>query len=170
MKHFPASWGSFLGELAQWGGLSIAARRAFLDGLRPGLPIDAAARDPALLELADAGLLAAAAGPGSLRIDPRLAGFHQLMKALERHPVFASPGGLGQASLSGPDQATLCAYLSEHYSPRERSALHQSIALLPNDLPRVARLVSSVEWLEEFLGREASEPARRMVRFFMEQR
>ncbi len=162
MKHFPASWGSFLAELAPWGGLSIAARRAFLDGLRPGLPVDAAARDPAILELTDAGFLAAAAGPGSLRIDPRFAGFHQMMKALEKHPVFASPGG--------PDQAALCAYLSEHYSPRERSALHQSIALLPNDLPRVARLVSSVEWLEEFLGREASEPARRMVRFFMEQR
>ncbi|MCX7038941.1 MAG: helicase-associated domain-containing protein, partial [Spirochaetes bacterium] len=79
-----------------------------------------------------------------------------------RHPVFASPGG--------PDQAALCAYLSEHYSPRERSTLHESIALLPHDLPRVARLVSSVEWLEEFLGREASEPARRMVRFFMERR
>ncbi len=170
MKHFPASWGSFLGELARWGGLSIAARRAFLDGLRPGLPFDAGARDPAILELADAGFLVAVARPGSLVIDPRLAGFHQLMKALERHSVFARLGVLGQASSSGPDQATLCAYISEHYSPRERSALHQSIALLPNDLPRVARLVSSVEWLEEFLAREASEPARRMVRFFMEQR
>jgi hypothetical protein len=162
MNHFPASWCSFLAELAPWGGLSIAARRAFLDGLRPGLPVDASARDPAILELADAGFLAASAGPGSLRIDPRFAGFHQVMKALERHPVFASPGG--------PDQTALCAYLSEHYSPRERSALHESIALLPNDLPRVARLVSSVEWLEEFLGREASDPAQRMVRFFMNQR
>lgn len=162
MNHFPSSWDGFLGALALWGGLSIAARRAFLDGLRPGLPVDAAARDPSILELRDAGFLSPAASPGALRIDPGLAGFHQLMKAMEKHPVFARPGG--------PDQAVLCAYLAEHYSARERSALHESIALLPNDLPRVARLVSSVEWLEDFLAREGTQPAHPMLRFFMEQR
>jgi hypothetical protein len=162
MKHFPSSWDGFLGELALWGGQSIAARRAFLDGLRPGLAVDAASRDPSILELRDAGFLSPAASPGALRIDPGLAGFHQLMKAMEKHPVFARP--------VGPDQAVLCAYLAEHYSARERSALHESIALLPNDLPRVARLVSSVEWLENFLAREGTQPAHPMLRFFMEQR
>ena len=162
MKHFPSSWDGFLGALALWGGLSIAARRAFLDGLRPGLAVDAAARDPSILELRDAGFLSPAASLGALRIDPGLAGFHQLMKAMEKHPVFARP--------VGPDQAVLCAYLAEHYSARERSALHESIALLPNDLPRVARLVSSVEWLENFLAREGTQPAHPMLRFFMEQR
>lgn len=162
MKHFPSSWEKFLHELAQWGGISTTARRAFLDGLRPGMTLDGDTRSPAIDELCDSAFLDRAAASSGLRINEQLTAFHQLMKALEAHPVFAGS--------AGPDQATLCAYLAEHYSPAERSAMHHSIALLPNDLPRVARLVSSVEWLEEFLARQPGGPAREVVRFFMDQR
>ena len=162
MKHFPSSWETFFGQVALWGGLSAAARRAFLDGLRPGLSLAAAPGSPAVDELRGAGFLSDSQGSTAVRIDEALVGFHQMMKALEAHPLFVGP--------VGPDQPALCSYLAEHYSQKERSALHESIALLPNDLPRVARLVSSVEWLEEFLAREKSEPARDLVRFFMEQR
>jgi hypothetical protein len=162
MKHFPSSWETFVEQLARWGGLSAAARQAFLDGFRPGLSLAADTRSAAVDELRGAGFLADAERSTTVRIDETLTGFHQMMKGLEEHPVF-----VGRA---GPDQQALCAYLAEHYSQKERSALHESIALLPNDLPRVARLVSSVEWLEEFLGREKSDPARELVRFFMEQR
>ncbi len=162
MKHFPSSWETFVEQLARWGGLSAAARRAFLDGFRPGLSLPVDTRSPAVDELRGAGFLADAERSTTVRIDGTLVGFHQLMKALEARPVFVGP--------PGPDQQALCAYLAEHYSQKERSALHESIALLPNDLPRVARLVSSVEWLEEFLAREKSGPARELVRFFMEQR
>ena len=162
MKHFPSSWETFFGQVALWGGLSVAARRAFLDGLRPGLSLAAAPGSPAVDELRGAGFLSDSQGSTAVRIDEALVGFHQMMKALEAHPLFVGP--------VGPDQPALCSYLAEHYSQKERSALHESIALLPNDLPRVARLVSSVEWLEEFLAREKSEPARDLVRFFMEQR
>ena len=162
MRHFPSSWETFLGDLARWGGLTTGARRTFLDGLRPGMALDPDTRSGAVDELRDAGFLEQAAGSGGYRVSESHAGFHQLMKGLQGHPVFAGA--------AAPDQAALCAYLAEHYSAAERSALHHSIALLPNDLPRVARLVSSVEWIEDFLARDPGEPARRVVRFFMEQR
>ena len=74
------------------------------------------------------------------------------MKSLQKHPLFETPG-----------LAVLCSYMGEHYTQQERSQLHESLALLPNDLPRIAGFVSSVEWLQEALARqtrpsEAAEP------------
>ncbi len=122
--------------------------------------------DPAVMELRDAGLLEESGGPGSLGISARYVAFHQVMKSLARYPLFESPG-----------LAALCAYLAEHYSQQERSQLHESLALLPNDLPRIAGLVSSLEWLQSALARggrpseeAAWKTARAMLSFFAEQR
>jgi len=91
-------------------------------------------------------------------------GFHHVMKALQKYPLF-----------EGSSLSPLCAYLADHYTSRERSLLHESLALLPNDLTRMAGLVSSVEWLETALFRNGStsaglEEARIMLRFFRDQR
>jgi hypothetical protein len=166
MKLFPSDWQGFLEQLVAWGELSIAARRTFLDGAAPGLSLLPAARDPAVTELRDAGLLEESGGAGSLGISKPYVPFHQVMKSLAKHPLFESPG-----------LAALCAYLGEHYSQQERSHLHESLALLPNDLSRIAGLVSSLEWLQSALvrrGRPAEEAgwetARVMLSFFTEQR
>ncbi len=166
MRLFPPDWQRFLEQLIPWGELSISARRTFLDGLRPGISLAAVPGDPALEELKDAGLLTESEAGGSLVVAQEHESFHHVMKALEKYPLF-----------EGSRLAVLCSYLAEHYSPRERSLLHESLALLPNDLPRVAGLVSSVEWLETALPQQgaAGDPAglnaaRTLLAFFREQR
>ncbi len=177
MKLFPADWPGFLDELARWGELSIEARRAFLDGTTPGLSVDPAVGGAAAAELRDAGFLQPSRRGELLEVAEDLAAFHQVMKSLARYPIFERPG-----------LAFLSAYLGEHYTPQERSKIHESTALLPNDLPRVAGLVSSVEWLRTALGpadrpparlgraasssdsARAAANARRLLAFFTEQR
>lgn len=166
MKLFPSDWQGFLEMLVAWGELSIAARRTFLDGAAPGLSFVPAGGDPCVTELRDAGLLEVSGGPGSLGISARYVPFHHVMKSLAKYPLFESPG-----------LAALCAYLAEHYSLQERSHLHESLALLPNDLSRIAGLVSSLEWLQAALSRRGRpseeagwETARAMLSFFTEQR
>ena len=39
MRLFPTDWEGFLDVLASWGELTIPARRAFLDGIAPGLSV-----------------------------------------------------------------------------------------------------------------------------------
>ena len=141
MKLFPADWPGFLDELVRWGELSIEARRAFLDGTAPGLSIDPVVGGAAVAELRDAGFLEPSRRGELLGIAEERASFHQVLKSLARYPIFERPG-----------LAFLSAYLGEHYTPQERSQIHESTALLPNDLPRVAGLVSSVEWLRTALG------------------
>ena len=166
MRLFPTDWQGFLEDLQSWGELSIPARRTFLDGVRPGLSLIASAGDPAVEELKDAGLLSEADSPGYLVVPGNAARFHAVLKSLEKYPLFESPG-----------LAALCGYLTDHYSPRERSLLHETLALLPNDLPRIAGLVSSVEWLGSALGRNGSaqdadglRTARALLRFFRDRR
>jgi len=166
MKLFPTDWGGFLDVLVSWGDLSIPARKAFLDGIAPGLSVEPAHADPAIEELCDARFLEEQGGTGRFTMGESYVPFHQVMKSLQRFPLFESPG-----------LALLCAYLSEHYSPVERSHLHESLALLPNDMPRIAGFVSSVEWLQNALSRaprageaREMETARRMLGFFTEQR
>jgi len=181
MKLFPADLPGFLDELARWTELSIEARRAFLDGTAPGLSVDPVVGGTAVAELRDAGFLQPSRRGELLEIAVELASFHQVLKSLARCPIFERPG-----------LSFLSAYLGDHYTPQERSQIHESIALLPNDLPRVAGLVSSVEWLRTALGPErpaggpggrpgrAAPPsdstaravasARRLLSFFTEQR
>ncbi len=166
MRLFPADWGIFLDELALWSEISIPARRAFLSGCAPGLVIEAARGDASDDELLDSGFLAVADRPGYRGIPEEHAQFHHVLKSLERCPLFELPG-----------LAALCSYLAEHYTSQERSQLHESMALLPNDLPRVAGFVSSVEWLQGAFSRaprdaDAAEgaAARAMLAFFTEQR
>jgi len=166
MKLFPSDWQGFLGQLAAWGELSIPARRTFLDSAAPGLSLLPAAGDPAVTELRDSGLLEESGGPGFLGISKAYVPFHQVMKSLAKYPLFESPG-----------LAALCGYLGEHYSQQERSHLHESLALLPNDFTRIAGLVSSLEWLQTALARRGMLPqepgwetARVMLSFFTEQR
>lgn len=166
MRLFPNDWQSFLDVLASWGELTIPARRTFLDGIAPGLSLEPAHADPAVEELCDARFLEEQGGAGRFTMGEAYIPFHQVMKSLERFPLFESPG-----------LATLCSYLAEHYSPPERSHLHESLALLPNDLPRIAGLVSSVEWLQNALSRPPRHGeerelagARALLGFFTEQR
>jgi len=166
VKLFPSDWPGFLDDLAPWGGVSIPARRSFLDGIAPGLSIEPVRGDAALSELRDEGMLVESDRAGTFGIAGGFVAFHQVMKSLQKYPLFESPG-----------LAVLCAYLAEHYTPQERSQLHESLALLPNDLTRVAGFVSSVEWLQTALGRTRrgpgsrdAESARAMLRFFTEQR
>ncbi len=142
MKLFPADWPGFLDELSRWGELSIDSRRAFLDGTAPGLSIDPAAGGAAVAELHDAGFLRTSGRGAVLAVAEESAALHQVLKSLGKYPLFESPG-----------LAVLSAYLGEHYTQQERSQLDESLALLPNDLPRIAGFVSSVEWLQAALGR-----------------
>lgn len=177
MKLFPADWPGFLDELVRWGELSIDGRRAFLDGIAPGLSVDPAS-GAAVAELRDAELLEPSGRGELLGIAERSTAFHQVLKSLQKFPLFESPG-----------LALLSAYLAEHYTQQERSQLDESLALLPNDLPRIAGFVSSVEWLQGSLDRAArpeaqrpgarpgteaaaagGEAARALLEFFTEQR
>ena len=158
MKLFPSDWPGFLDELVRWGELSIEARRAFLDGTAPGLSVEAAGSAP-VAELRDAGFLESSGRGDRLVVAESSIALHQVLKSLGRYPLFESPG-----------LAALSAYLSEHYTQGERSQLHESLALLPNDLPRIAGFVSSVEWLQTALGRTAHGAARLLLGFFSEQR
>jgi len=160
MKLFPADWPGFLDELVRWGELSIEGRRAFLDGTAPGLSIDPAAGGAPVAELRDAGFLEPSGRGELLGVAEGSAALHQVLKSLQKFPLFESPG-----------LAVLSAYLAEHYTPQERSQLDESLALLPNDLPRIAGFVSSVEWLQAALERTPrSETARVLLAFFTEQR
>ncbi len=167
MKLFPADWPDFLDELARWGELSIEGRRAFLDGTAPGLSIDPAAGGASVAELRDAGFLEVTGRGGLLAVAEGSTTLHQILKSLEKYPLFESPG-----------LAVLSAYVAEHYTQQERSQLDESLALLPNDLPRIAGFVSSVEWLQAALGRmprqdgarDGLDAARALLAFFTEQR
>jgi hypothetical protein len=124
-------------------------------------------------ELRDADFLEPSGRGDLLGVAGKRTALHQVLKSLQKFPLFESPG-----------LAVLSAYLAEHYTQQERSALDESLALLPNDLPRIAGLVSSVEWLQAALGappgprdRRAagvepagSEAARALLEFFAEQR
>jgi hypothetical protein len=166
MRLFPNDWQEFLDELAAWGELSIPARKAFLDATAPGLSVEAAHGDPAMAELCDIGFLEESENPDHFDVVERWVSFHQIMKSLEKYPLFESPG-----------LAALCSYLSEHFTPPERSQLHESLALLPNDLARIAGFVSSVEWLQGAFTRKVRlsevgdlDTARALLSFFTEQR
>lgn len=174
MKHFPADWQGFLEEVSLWGHLSIPARRTFLDGVRPHLNIDASSDDPAVDELREAGLLSDSDNADYLSVSPRFIRFHQLAKALERIAVFEAAGF-----------DVLRDYLSEHFTQSERSLLHESLAFHPDDFGRIASLVTTVEWIEDFRARDRTlrpdreagqshvrslETARKILSFFMEQR
>ena len=150
MKLFPADWPGFLDELVRWGELSIDGRRAFLDGMAPGLSIDPASGGAAVAELRDVELLEPSGRGETLGMTERSAALHQVLKSLQKFPLFESPG-----------LALLSAYLAEHYTQQERSQLDESLALLPNDLPRIAGFVSSVEWLQGALDRPVRPEARR---------
>jgi hypothetical protein len=159
MKLFPADWPGFLDELVRWGELSIDGRRAFLDGMTPGLSINAEDGAP-VAELRDAGFLAPSGRGESLGVADGSTALHQVLKSLQKFPLFESPG-----------LAALSAYLAEHYTQQERSQLDEFLALLPNDLPRIAGFVSSVEWLQAALERTPrSDTARTLLTFFTEQR
>lgn len=166
MRLFPADWRGFLEDLQRWGELSISARRAFLDGVRPGLSLLTSSSDPAVQELTDAGLLEETDSADYLAVPPEAAQLHAVLKSLEKYPLFETPG-----------LAALCGYMVDHYSARERSGLHESLALLPNDLPRIAGFVSSVEWLGAALQRagppqdaDGLPTARALLRFFRDRR
>ena len=163
MKLFPGDWPGFLDELTLWGELSIEARRAFLDGVAPGLSVDPATGGAAVSELLDAGFLEPSGRGDLLGVAADRRALHQVLKSLGRYPLFERPG-----------LSFLSAYLGEHYAPTERSQLHESVALLPNDLPRLAGFVSSVEWLKSALERPlplpAADTARRLLAFFTDQR
>jgi len=166
MRLFPADWRGFLKDLQTWGELSIPARRAFLDGVRPGLSLLTSSSEPAVQELTDAGLLEETDNADYLAVPPEGAQLHAVLKSLEKYPLFETPG-----------LAALCGYMADHYSARERSHLHESLALLPNDLPRIAGFVSSVEWLGAALERagpaqdaDGLAAARALLRFFRDRR
>jgi hypothetical protein len=166
MRLFPTDWQGFLDELSAWGELSIPARRAFVDGTVPGMSVEAAHGDPAMDELCDVGFLEESENPDHFDVVERWVSFHQVLKSMEKYPLFESPG-----------LASLSSYLSEHFSPAERSALHESLALLPNDLARIAGFVSSVEWLQGAFTRKLRpsevgdlDTARALLAFFTEQR
>jgi len=158
MKLFPSDWTGFLDKLVRWGELSIDARRAFLDGTVPGLPVEAAGSAP-VAELRGAGFLEPTGRGDRLVVAEDRSALHQVLKSLGRYPLFESPG-----------LAALSAYLSEHYTQAERSQLHESLALLPNDLPRIAGFVSSIEWLQTALGGASPDAAHALLGFFSEQR
>ncbi len=174
MKLFPSDWAGFLDHISLWGQLSIPARRVFLDGVRPGLTVEASIDDPPVKELLDAALLTDSDIAGRVSVDAGYVRFHQLLKVLEKIGVFESPGF-----------DVLRDYLTEHYTQNERSLLHESLAFHPDDFSRIASLVTSVEWLEEFLSRDRAlrperetgqsharilSAARSILKYFMEQR
>ncbi len=118
----------------------------------------------AVAELRDGGFLEPLGRGGLLGVAEERKSLHQVLKSLGRYPLFERPG-----------LAFLSSYLGEHYTQQERSQIHESLALLPNDLTRVAGFVSSVEWLQSALARtlEASpalEAARELLAFFTERR
>ncbi len=174
MKLFPSDWAGFLDHISLWGQLSIPARRIFLDGVRPGLTVEASIDDPPVKELLDAALLTDSDIAGRVSVGAGYVRFHQLLKVLEKISVFESPGF-----------DVLRDYLTEHYTQNERSLLHESLAFHPDDFSRIASLVTSVEWLEEFLSRDRAlrpereagqshtrtlSAARIILKYFMEQR
>jgi hypothetical protein len=164
VKLFPADLAGFFDDLARWGELSIEGRRTFLDGTAPGLSMDPGTGGAPVGELRDAGFLQASGRGGRLSVAEDSTGLHQVLKSLQKYPVFESPG-----------LAVLSAYLAEHYTQQERSQLHESLALLPNDLPRIAGFVSSIEWLQSALGRSVPEgpgadAAEALLAFFTERR
>ena len=173
MRLLLTDWQGLLEEVTQWGQLSIPSRRAFLDGVRPGLGIEAPAENPAINELWEAGFLADHGSIGYLSVDPSYSRFHRLLKTLERIAVFESPGF-----------DILREYFSEHFTRAERARLHESLAFHPDDFGRISGLVASTDWLEGFLSRGrktehgagrraqggAQDDAREILRFFMDQR
>ncbi len=174
MKLFPSDWAGFLDCISLWGQLSIPARRVFLDGVRPGLTVEASIEDPPVKELLDAALLTDCDIAGRVSVGAAYVRFHQLLKVLEKISVFESPGF-----------DVLRDYLTEHFTQNERSLLHESLAFHPDDFSRIASLVTSVEWLEEFLSRDRAlrpereagqsrnrtlSAARLILKYFMEQR
>jgi len=146
MKAFLIDWRGFLGSLEGWEALSVTARRTFLMGARPGLAVDPEAGGEPVAELAEAGYLMPAADPRLLTVPPNMDAFHHAMGALGRIPLF-----------DAPTFENLQAYLAEHYSSRERSMLHATVAFHPDDYVRIGSLVTSVRWLEDFRA-EAADP------------
>ncbi len=172
MRLLQADWRGLLESVSLWGQLSIPARKAFLDAIRPGLGVEASAADAAVNELWEAGLLSDHGSIGYLSVDPEFSRFHRLLKVLENIAVFESPGF-----------DILRDYFTEHFTRPERAMLHESLAFHPDDFGRISALVASTEWLEGFLARgprmkrvagapsaAALKDARAILRFFMEQR
>ncbi len=151
MKHFDLDWTEVFRALAGWDAVSVDARRNLLDVLKPSatVPLKVLSRD--LDELVASGLVSASPTRAGVAEEHR--GFVRALRAMDR-----------QCGLfEDPEPRAVAGYLAEHLTNEETAALD------PDNRNRfsyggvnrgvIADLVTSAEWIEEFLACETSGAA-----------
>lgn len=149
MRLSDLDWGEVLGTLPRWEALSPGARKAFV-AIKPGTATDPAALGRALGELVAAGVVTLPGPKGRLYPhDPALRPLLVALRAMDRLRPLDGPGGA----------------LSETYV-QDQMNVEEALAMMGHhyggygwaDRGAVAAIVSSVDWLNEFLAAAPGTP------------
>jgi hypothetical protein len=134
-------WQQFLADLPLFQRQPREARRLFLQKVHGGQPVSSCELGEHFQVLCASGFLVPGVRETNVIVPPRYRTFSRVVRALNRHRVFDSP-----------TRAAFQAYLDEHFTRDERTALNRRAAgryyYKAGDLyPRI----SSVEWVRQFL-------------------
>src|SRR5208283_3246693 len=112
MQILEIDWLQFLDVLPLFQGLPLAARRLFLEKVRPSQPIFSLELGESLEVLRASGFLSTGAKGSYATVPPRYRPFCRVMRALYRHRLFDSPS-----------REMFHGYLVEHFTRNEQQAL-----------------------------------------------
>ena len=145
MKVFDIDWADFIQRLAEWDRLSLLARKAFVE-LKSNESKEVTEFDGCAPDLAAAGLLSYCADGRRVRLYKECYSFARVIRAMTRHDIFGNPS-----------EETHRAYLRDHFTARQRTALtprSHRYGYGYGDETHLLRYTRSVAWLEQLLAAE----------------
>jgi len=141
MQILEIDWQHFLDDLVPFQQLPLAARRLFLEKVRPSQPISSLELGESFEVLCTSRYLVPGVRGVNATVPPRFRTFCRVMRALYRHRVFDSTS-----------RDKFHAYLADHFTTGERGALYVIGGNYYYGEQTLFTRVTSVEWLEQFLG------------------
>ena len=140
MKAFDIDWSDFITRLTAWDRLSLTARKAFVE-LNSNRGAEVTEFDGCAPDLVAAGFLSYYADGRRVRLCKECYPFAGAIRAMTRHDIFGSPG-----------DDTCSAYLRDHLTARQRTALtprSHRYGYGYGDEAYLMRHVRSLTWLEQ---------------------
>jgi len=143
VKLFDIDWAEgFLAWLPAWGKAPLGGRRAFLK-LRPSDVVKATALSDALPPLLEAGLVQTQLDDAKVSVARGAGPFARVMRAMDRRRLH-----------DVPSRRSLAEYIAEHLDREERRSFETRGGYGFGAPDRIAATVSSVDWLDLFVGAE----------------
>jgi hypothetical protein len=141
MQILEIDWQRFLEDLPLFQRQPVEARRQFLQKVHGGQPISSFELGEHFELLCASGFLVPGASEKKASVPLRYRAFSHVVRALDRHRVFDSPSRIAFE-----------AYLNEHFTRIERTALHRSAAgQYYYNAGELYGRISSLKWLTQFL-------------------